>query len=307
MKIYVIYKFNDYESVKKTLGKIQKVTSSNVSFFMFEPNCSYKNWHNYALKKLKESDLVILFDSLSGDDDFMGKHILWEIHKAEKLKKQIVIFKTDPDSKNRFWYEYDYSEQDPRHPRYKTFSLDDAIGFMKEEYGCEIKNDLMHKTENNEALSDVDKQLLLEQYRIMIETSEKLMERRQETVNLYTTLCTAIIALIGASFAFNNMIICSIVLLLSGLILVILCRNWRLSLSSYDLNNTGKFEVINYLEQQLPAEMFKCEYNYNKINGIRSFSSREKVLPKIFSSIGLALMLISGVLLLYLCLRNLVG
>lgn len=304
MKVYVIYKFNDYNAVKETLSKIKKVTSPKVSFYMFEPDCNYKSWHSHAVKKLKESDLVILFDSLSGEESCFGEHILWEIRKAEKLKKQIIVFKSDPDSNNRSWYEYDYSERAPRYPRYKTFSLDESIDFMRREYGCEIKKDLMHKPDNSQEFSDVDKQLLLEQYRIMIETSEKLMERRQETVNLYTTLCTAIIALIGASFAFDNMAICGAVLWLSGLILVILCRNWRLSLNSYDLNNTGKFEVINYLEQQLPAEMFKCEYSYNKINGIRSFSSREKVLPGIFSAIGAVLMVLSGLLLLCLIFKN---
>ena len=63
--------------------------------------------------------------------------------------------------------------------------------------------------------------------------------------------------------------------------------------------------MINCLEKQLPAEIFECEYRYNKLNGIQSFSSREKILPKIFSVMGIILMLISMVLLLVSVLEKL--
>jgi hypothetical protein len=91
--------------------------------------------------------------------------------------------------------------------------------------------------------------LLLEQYRIMIDTSEKLMERRQETVNLHTTLCTILIVFVGTVFAFNEPWVCA-------------------------------------LEKTLPTEIFQCEYRYNNLNGIRSFSVREKWLPIIFMIVG---------------------
>ena len=306
MNIYVIYKFADYEVVNKTLNEIKRVISRDSRVFLFEPKARKdKAWRNYAKKKLKESNLVIVFDSLSKSDNDFGKNVLWEIKKAEKLKKRIIVFKTDPDSENRSWYEYDYSEKAPRYPRYETVSLKEAVGFMKKEYGWEIKDNLLNKNDVDVSVDKNEKQLLLEQYRIMIDTSEKLMERRQETVGLYTTLCTAIMAIIGTSFAFDNLIVTEIVLFLSGLILFIICRNWYLSLNSFDLNITGKFEVINCLEKQLPAEIFECEYRYNKLNGIQSFSSREKILPKIFSVMGITLMIISMVLLLVSVLEKL--
>ncbi len=304
MNIYVIYKFDDYKIVKDILSKIKEEIDECNSIFMFEPDCNNKNWHSRALQKLKDSQLVVLFDSLSGERNSVGKHISWEVKKAERLGKRIVVFKADPDSQDRSWYEYDYSEQDPMHSRFQTFPLSEAADFLKRECGWQMDNALLHKTEGNESFTDSEMQLILEQYRIMIETSEKLMERRQETVNLYTTLCTTLIALIGASFAFGNLSICGIILLLSGLILVILCRNWQLSLSSYDLNNNGKFQVINLLEKKLPAEIFECEYRYNKMNGIRSFSSREKVLPRIFTALGIALMIIACAIFVLLIIQK---
>ena len=282
--------------MKQTTDEIRAILPNDFKMFMFEPKKTPKNWHKRATEKLKESQLVLLFDSLSGDNNPVGKHISWEVKKAEKLNKRIIVFKKDPKAENRSWYDFDYSEIDPRKPRYKTVAFEEAVSFMQKEFCWKVEKELLHNTDSANQYTDADKQLLLEQYRIMIETSEKLMERRQETVNLYTTLCTTLIAFVGASFAFENLNICALICLLSGLILLILCHNWKLSLNSYELNNGGKFKVIGALEKILPAEIFECEYKYNKMQGIRSFSSREKVLPWIFSIIGILLIIISAVL-----------
>ena len=77
-----------------------------------------------------------------------------------------------------------------------------------------------------------------------------------------------------------------------------LCYNWRLSLNAYELNNAGKFEVINHIEKHLPADMFECEYRYNTLNGIKSYSAREKMLPSIFTLFGAILIALSVVLML---------
>lgn len=295
MNIYVIYKFDDYDMVKGTLDAMKK-SVPNASFFLFSPQRAPRLWHRYAKKKMRDSQLVIFFDTLSASDTTVGKHIRWELAKADRMNKRIVIFKKDPASQDRTLYTPDYSEQDPLHSRYKTVAFENAVDFIAEECGWSMNDSLLHRAAAGDAFTDTEKQLLLEQYRIMIETSEKLMERRQETVNLYTTLCTTLIAFIGASFAFGSLLICAIITWLSGLIITILCYNWRISLQSYDLNNTGKFEVINALEKCLPAEIFECEYRYNKLNGIRSFSSREKILPSIFTFFGIVLMLAATVL-----------
>ena len=292
MNIYVIYKFNDYDLVKKTVDEIKKAIPSGHSIFMFEPDRTPKLWRFHARKKLKESQLVLLFDSLSGGKKQVGRHISWEVKYAAKQEKKIVVLKADPSSVDRTWYELDYSEQTPRHSKYKTIPLSDAVSFMQKECSWNMDQKLFH-TDSPQALPQDQMSILLEQYRIMIDTSEKLMERRQATTNLYTTLSTTLIALISASFAFENAIMRGAILLASGLILILLCHNWKLSLEAYDLNNTGKFAVINLLEKYLPAEIFECEYSYNKQKGMRSFSAREKKLPEIFKWVGIFLILFS--------------
>lgn len=298
MNIYVIYKFHDYAIVKETVDKIRAAIPSEHSVFMFDPDPKPKFWRSRARKKLKDSQMVLLFDSVSGGKNEVGRHISWELKYAAKQEKKVVILKKDPLSVDRTWYEYDYSEQDPRLPKYKTIPLSDAVSFMQKECGWQIGHSLLH-TDSPQALTADQMQILLQQYQIMVDTSEKLMERRQATTNLYTTLSTTLIALIGASFAFENAIMCATILLASGLILILLCHNWKLSLEAYDLNNTGKFAVINLLEKYLPAEIFECEYRYNKQKGMRSFSAREKLLPKIFIGVGIALIIFAALVFLY--------
>ena len=113
------------------------------------------------------------------------------------------------------------------------------------------------------ASPDERNRVLLEQNRTIVETSEKLMARRQGTSNLYTTLCSALIILLGACFVLNNLLIVIITSLPAEVIICFLCLNWQSCLKSYDMNNAGKFAVLNAIERRLPAIIFDCEYRYD--------------------------------------------
>ena len=291
MKVYVIYKFADHGVVAQALENVQSNLSDENRLFMFRQNHEGKNWRTEAIRNMKDSQLVVLFDTFTGKGLTAGKHIAWEMAKAKKLGKRVVVFA-------------DSQKTAEEYACYECKELDAAAGYLTKEFSWSLHENLCRKSTQDKPYTDTEKQLLLEQYRIMIDTSEKLMERRQETVNLYTTLCTTLIAFIGASFAFGNLSICAAITFVSGLMLLVLCRNWRISLVAYDLNNYGKFEVINTLEEILPAEIFKCEYRYNKRNGIQSFSAREKVLPTIFAVLGGILMAFSLVVALVLLLNK---
>ena len=282
MNVYVIYKFDDHKTVAAKIEEIKEQVP-NVNFFMFSPDNKSKLWHHYAKKKLKASNMVAFFDTLEGNEPHF-KHIAWELNCAEKLRKRIVVFKDLTKTYAPKIYGNDYSEEQINRFRYKVKDLQQAIDYFKAEVNWRVDQNLMHadpKQQDGEN-SDAYNQILLEQYRIMIDTSEKLMERRQATGNLYTTICAALVAFVGATFGFDNLLISAFSSLLSGIIITVLCLNWRASLSAYELNNGGKFAVINEIEKHLPADMFECEYRYNTLNGIRSYSSREKRLPAIF-------------------------
>ena len=86
-------------------------------------------------------------------------------------------------------------------------------------------------------------------------------------------------------------------MLLAGLVFTSLALNWKACLRAYEMNNAGKFAVINAIEKILPANMFDCEYRYNTKNGIKSYSNRERLLPHIFVIVGISLIALSLVML----------
>ena len=300
MNVYVIYKFDDYSEISERLDNIKKEIGNGISFFYFKP-CRMATWHRVAKCKIKEADMVAFFDNRTDYSDVNYNNIKWELDLANKYKKRVVIFKKYNDKYAPQHYDKDFSEISVDNKKYTTYGENEALDYFKRQTSWSVEENILNKEKQNgtsSAISNEDKHLLLEQYKIMIDTSEKLMERRQSMVSLYITICTALIAFIGASFAFGNLLITAAITLLTGVITIILCYNWRSSLGSYELNNEGKFEVINQIEKHLPADMFECEYRYNKMKGIRSYSAREKVLPVIFMFVGVALILLSVILFL---------
>lgn len=301
MNVYVIYRFDDYDNVKKQIEKADAIP--NVTFFYFKPGDSGHFWHRRARKKIKESNLVVFFDSFADNSKNKFKHIKWELKCAEKYKKKVVVFKENVDNIKLYSskiYSTDYSENFPNRFKYKAVSYDNMVSFLEEQANWTVEGSLIKTLKvAGSKLTDNDKNVLLEQYKIMIDTSEKLMERRQATANLYTTICSALIAFVGTSFGVGVSMLSGVVSLLAGVIIIMLCCNWRSSLRAYELNNGGKFEVINEIERHLPAEMFDCEYRYNTLNGIRSYSTRERTLPLVFMFFGVILTIVATVMLVY--------
>ena len=299
MNVYVIYKFDDYDQIKEQLDSIKHELGNKITFFYFKP-CRMATWHRIAKYKIKNSDMVAFFDNRTDYSDVNYNNIKWELDIAKKHKKRVVIFKKHDNKYAPQLYDLDFSEVTVDDKKYTVYKQSEALDYFRKQTGWSVEANILNTEKqaaaHKGAMSNEDKHLLLEQYKIMIDTSEKLMERRQSMVSLYITICTALIAFIGASFAFGNLLITAAISLLTGVITIILCYNWRTSLGSYELNNEGKFEVINQIEKHLPADMFECEYRYNKMKGIRSYSAREKVLPVIFMFVGIGLIFLSGVL-----------
>lgn len=327
MNVYVIYKFDDVDIVKNKIEEIKKAVNienneykNKVSFYMFPADHKKKFWHKTARNKIKMCNIVAFFDLFDYDEKRGYENIKWELKCAEKYKKRIIVFKKNSDSYAEKIYETDFSGVEINRLRYsKVRGIDEAVDYFKGEVGWSMERKLLEvsrketqisantkdketdkasKEEKTCTIPREDKELLMEQYRLMIETSERLMDRRQSVGSLYTTICTALIAFVGASFGFSNLLVPAMASLMSGLIIIVLCINWRSSLNAYDLNNGGKFAVINEIEKHLPAEMFECEYKYNTLNGIRSYSTREMLLPLIFALFGVLMMALSVVLFL---------
>ncbi|ACN14569.1 conserved hypothetical protein [Desulforapulum autotrophicum HRM2] len=124
-----------------------------------------------------------------------------------------------------------------------------------------------------------DKSILIEQYKLYTEVTDRVSARRAATNRYYISLLSALFAFI--TFVINKKI-CSdyseIVLCCFTLLGVLLCGVWFINIKSYKQLNSGKFKVIHLMEKQLPFRCFDEEW---KILGSGKDSKKYRKLTKI--------------------------
>lgn len=124
--------------------------------------------------------------------------------------------------------------------------------------------------------------MLFEQYKLYVDSAEKVSDRRQSANNFFLTLNSALLAFTGFLTTLQ-LAVWHILIVVAGLSISIL---WLLTLRSYRNLNTCKFKVIHQLEEKLPSKLFTCEWDYlgqgkSKRKYLR-LSKIEKGVPLIF-------------------------
>ena len=132
--------------------------------------------------------------------------------------------------------------------------------------------------------SEDSKKQTLELYKIMVQSSEELVGRRQAVNTFFLTMNGALLTasgLIVKSSEGESLAAWGIVVLaIAG---VVLCSAWRSLIISFGQLNTGKFKVINSMERYLNVAIYAAEWEAlgrgedPKI--YRSFTSREIWVP----------------------------
>jgi|SRR3989344_824518 len=120
--------------------------------------------------------------------------------------------------------------------------MTDLFSKSKKEYGGDYKNHFF------------------EQYKLYIESVEKTSDRRQQANNYFITINTALISFMGLSFQipfFENNTWIRALLSLTG---IVICAVFWFLIRSYKQLNTGKFEVIHKIEENLPLALYKYEW-----------------------------------------------
>ncbi|MDX9911473.1 MAG: hypothetical protein RBS39_06560 [Phycisphaerales bacterium] len=138
--------------------------------------------------------------------------------------------------------------------------------------------------------NDSEYQQTLDLYRVMVESSESLVGRRQAVNTFFLTINGALLTASGlivkgtGADQFTSWGI--LVLALAG---VILCLAWRSLITSFGQLNRGKFRVINTIEHHLKVAVYAAEWEAlgrgedPKI--YRSFTSREIWVPNALLSL----------------------
>lgn len=144
------------------------------------------------------------------------------------------------------------------------------------------------------AFTEPDLQRLLEQYKLLVQTSESVVLRRQGVNTFFLTINTLLLSGIGllakqglqGQFGAIGMMGISI----TG---VILCSAWTRLVRSHRQLNAGKFAIINTIEKHLPASMFEAEWvalgEGKDDRKYQPFTKTEEATPVVFGVIyGLA-------------------
>ena len=121
-----------------------------------------------------------------------------------------------------------------------------------------LENVIFH---GHDGVDDQSLDILLEQYKLFVETSERLVARRQ----LVNTFFLSVNALVLSALALIAKEATDSVLTVAGILIVsvaaiVLCSAWKTLVNSYAQLNRGKFAVIDRLERELPAALFNAEW-----------------------------------------------
>ena len=132
---------------------------------------------------------------------------------------------------------------------------------------------------------------LLEQYKLLVETSERLVARRQNVNTFFLSVNSLLLSAIG--FAVGLMakedIQADFIFIGSGAVVfagISMCVAWQRLVQSHAQLNEGKFAVIHLMEMHLPAAIFKAEWvalgEGRNPKKYRAFTTTEKWIPRIF-------------------------
>ena len=104
-------------------------------------------------------------------------------------------------------------------------------------------------------------EVLMEQYKLFVDTSERVVARRQ-VVNTFflsvNTLALSAVGLVVTEIQTSPLVAIGVVAILIAA--TMLCVAWKTLVRSYAQLNRGKFAVINRLEDRLPAALFRAEW-----------------------------------------------
>ena len=258
MKIFVIHRFNERYKAKAMLKAIAK--SLSIEFQPIFLNSSGDDeWKQKAIESLAQAEAVIVFNPSSCEQ---SENAQWEIEKAREASLEIIEISSDTDNSN--------SKQRL-----------ESVYELKEEFdSCFSEN-------NKDAF---------ELYKLMIESSESLIQRRQKTNAFFITTIGSLLAIAGLLVKTGAITAGSVGILYGfSVVGMLLCNSWRNLIDNYGKLNKAKFDVILRLEKDLSAQIYSAEW-VSLGKGLRpskykSFTSTEKNVPLFFGLLVVALTL----------------
>ena len=284
MNVFVIHSSTDYVATNKIISSLQQKLYSFNALILKNGNCF---WKLDASKKIKKSQMVLF---VVGENSHKSPYIAWEIKAAIKHKKPIYVLKLNEENKlhSALFIEDDFSKEKRNYGKVLSEKeLSDAVkSYDAGDYGL-----------FNVSPTEMNQEALLEQYKLFLQTSEDLVNRRQNVNSFYISISSALVAVMGAllalDFSPNAKMIVGFVF---GVIGVILSISWSKILVCYGNLNSSKMKIISSIEKQLPLSLFDAEWAAlsDKLNKKKyvSFTESEQIIPRLFCVAYLFVMVI---------------
>jgi hypothetical protein len=228
MRVFVCNRRLDSRSVDKLLAQLIEASDNFIAVLREDKHTD--DWKDKVEGKFRESDFVLF---LLGKETFESEHLIWEFQKAKELNKRILGLElptATPESKL-------YCEG------FQVFTnAKDCAAYLSKTF------------------TD-DRQLLIEQYRIMVSSTEKVTEQRLSVNNLFFTVTSSVVSvalIIAKTFEFSNIGLAGMILFLA--LALVLTIFWQKLVTSYGLLNKGKFAMIDEIEKRLRTNLFEREW-----------------------------------------------
>lgn len=310
VNVFIIHSGKDYDLVKKSVepflyGRIDEdgnpINGECNANILTLKSGKKGSWKFDALKKITMAQVVIV---VVGEDSTLPSKVKtmgWEVERAAKNNKQIMIINSGEYELPGYLYREDrFTKQKQLIAPQQSLSeikrrIDDfAKGYyniFSDDY-CQLdpEEKQKHKSE------------LIDQYKMFQKSSEDLVSRRQSVNSFYISVNSALVALLGLVTGLVDAPTKTYVLFFMCITGVILDISWIRLLDAYGTLNASKMKVIKLIEEQLPVALYDVEWRVmsDKLNNKKyvSFTNSEKRVPFIFVAVYIITFLIAALYLL---------
>lgn len=228
MRLFICNRSIDLKESDKIVDEFLLLSGNAMS--ILRETAQSADWKTSVEKKLQQVDFIVF---LLGVNTFDSEQIKWEFDKAKELNQNIVGIKLSPESSKSIIF-------------YQGFYVFDSVIQCYSHLG---------------KIYEEQKKLKLEQYKMMVSSTEKVTDQRLKVNNLFFTVTSSILSVafvIGKTFNFSPTSIVGLFVLTSLAFLVTFF--WEKLINSYGKLNTGKFKVIDKIEKDLRTNMFEDEW-----------------------------------------------
>jgi len=149
---------------------------------------------------------------------------------------------------------------------------------------------------NEENYGSLYKEHLFEQYKLYIDSIERVSNKRQSANNYFIAVNTVIISLVSLKIGGNFLQFEGFMKPTIAILGIAVCFIFFFLMKSYKQLNTGKFKVLHQIEKKLPLDLYRYEWSLlgkGKVTGVYiPFSHIERLIPVVFGTFYVFILII---------------